>query len=430
MILDQISYLDCIVFLLFLIPQLLIHVGIWRTVIWLLPTLPSITIFILTSTQVLGIPYRFIRERYLTPPARRSPFVLQATVFQDIVIRCVRYAFSFMPACIGRVFFSRAVALPFLRFRMLRHGMLTSPLKWHEVHHAGLHGLWITSNQSEQPDVVVYYCHGGGFSMGSSYFYLEFLLAWVTLLKEAGYKNPALFTLEYTLVPDAVYPTQLQQTLAGYEHVLSVAKDPSRICIGGDSAGATLSLSFLLYITEHPELRGQLPGMAVMISPWVSLVSPLNRNTSSDYLNADSLERYGRQYCGSKVPVDDPLVSPGQCKDVQKWKAATPRHGWFFTFGAEEVLAPATRELVSLLKAASINVEAYEETAGIHAWPVASLYLGQTADERLGGLRIIVRAVRHRIPSAIQYPVSVSKTPKKVSVTCREGPVSKQLKTR
>ena len=81
--------------------------------------------------------------------------------------------------------------------------------------------------------------------MGSSYFYMEFLLAWVSLLEAAGFQNPALFALDYTLVPDAVYPRQLQETYFGYLHVLSIVKDPSRICVSGDSAGATLILSFL-----------------------------------------------------------------------------------------------------------------------------------------------------------------------------------------
>jgi hypothetical protein len=40
MILNQISYLDYIVFVIFLIPQLLIHVGLWQTVRWVLGALP------------------------------------------------------------------------------------------------------------------------------------------------------------------------------------------------------------------------------------------------------------------------------------------------------------------------------------------------------------------------------------------------------
>jgi acetyl esterase/lipase len=233
--------------------------------------------------------------------------------------------------------------------------------------------------------------------MGSGFFYMEFLLAWVALLKEAGYRNPALFALEYTLVPDAVYPTQLQETLAGYEYVLSIARDHTRICVSGDSAGATLMLSFLLYMTDHPELRHQRPGLAVMISPWVAIVSRNNRNTQSDYLNATTLELYGRQYIGPKVPSDDPLVSPGNCKDIKKWAAASPEKGWFFLYGSEEVLGPETRSLISLLKKAGTNVDQYEQPGGIHAWPVASLYLGETRDARLQGLRDIVQTIRSRI---------------------------------
>lgn len=262
--------------------------------------------------------------------------------------------------------------------------------------------------------MIVYYCHGmnshlsrpclnadsrpgGGFSMGSSYFYMEFLLAWVSLLKDVGFRNPALFALEYTLVPDAVYPTQLQEVLSGYEYVLSIARESSRICVGGDSAGATLILSLLLYMTDHPELRHQQPGLATMISPWVTIISRNNRNTASDYLNAHSLGLYGRQYIGPKVPPDDPLVSPGHCKDVKKWRDASPEKGWFFLFGSEEVLEPETRELISLLKSAGVPVTYNEERGGIHAWPVASLYLGETKEERLHGLQAIVKTTRDRI---------------------------------
>jgi hypothetical protein len=143
MILGQVSILDCIVFLVFLAPQLMIHVGIWRTVTWLLGALPTLGSwhsiiylnrpFMFTGVQVLLLPYQFARERYFTPYESRSPFVQRATVFQDVVIRCVRFAFASMPAFLGRVFFSKAVALPFLRFRMLRHGFVTSPIRWTEI---------------------------------------------------------------------------------------------------------------------------------------------------------------------------------------------------------------------------------------------------------------------------------------------------------
>ncbi|KAF1357260.1 alpha/beta-hydrolase [Lizonia empirigonia] len=391
MILNQISYLDCVAFLIFLAPQLLIQVGLLPLLKWLIPAIPFIIY------EALVIPYQFVRERYLLPFKQRSPFVRKATPFQDFVIRCVRYAFANMPAFIGRVFFSKGVSLPFLRFRMLRHGIVTSPIRWTEVKRPDFRGVLIRHDQQEQPDIIIYYAHGGGFSMGSSFFYLEFLLAWVTLLKTAGYRNPALFALEYTLVPDATYPTQLHETLAGYRYVFSLAQSSARVVVGGDSAGATLMLSFLLYLTEHAELKHQRPGLAVMISPWVSIVSQNNRNTTSDFLNDKSLELYGRQYIGKKTSASDPMVSPGHCKDAKKWAEASPEKGWYFLYGSEEVLAPETRELISLLKSTGKCVDEWEEQGGIHTWPVASLYLGETRDERLSGLQSIVGAIKDRI---------------------------------
>ncbi|KAI2474623.1 Alpha/beta-hydrolase [Pyrenophora tritici-repentis] len=391
MILSQISYLDCVAFLVFLAPQLLIQIGIIPLLTWLVPALPSIV------SKVLVIPYQFVRGRFLIPYEHRSPFVKKATPFQDLVIRFVRYAFANMPAFLGRVFFSKAVSLPFLRFRMLRHGIFTSPLRWTEVKRPNFKGVLVVYDQQEQPDIIVYYAHGGGFSMGSSYFYLEFLLAWVALLKSAGYRNPALFALEYTLVPDAMYPTQLHETVAGYEYVLSLAHSSTRVVVGGDSAGGTLMLSFLLYLSEHTKLRHQKPGLAIMISPWVTIVSRNNRNTESDYLNSASLEQYGRQYIGNKVSPGDPMVSPGHCKDTKKWAEASPEKGWYFLYGSEEVLGPETKDLINLLGKTGKDVDSWEEKGGIHAWPVASLYLGVTREDRLSGLKSIVGAIKERI---------------------------------
>lgn len=77
------------------------------------------------------LPIQFIYERWLLS-YDKPPFVRNASPFEDFVIRCVRYAFANIPPNIGRVFFSKEVALPFLRFRMLRHGYLRSPVHWRE----------------------------------------------------------------------------------------------------------------------------------------------------------------------------------------------------------------------------------------------------------------------------------------------------------
>lgn len=233
--------------------------------------------------------------------------------------------------------------------------------------------------------------------MGSNYFYIEFLMAWISLLKESGFKNPAVFALEYTLVPEETYPRQLEETKRGYDYVLSLIGDSSRICVAGDSAGATLMLSLLLSMSEKIEQTAQLPGLAVMISPWAVIVSAKNKDTPSDYLNADSLHLYGSQYIGSRASDYDPLVSPGMCKDTARWKKSSPSGGWFFIYGAEEVFAPETRELITVLKKADIEVAIQEEKGWIHAWPVVKLFLSNGQDERQSGLRSIVKLTKARM---------------------------------
>ena len=234
--------------------------------------------------------------------------------------------------------------------------------------------------------------------MGSSYFYLEFLLAYLTLLG-THYTNPSIFALDYTLVPEASYPTQLHQTIAGYRHALSlISNNSSRICLAGDSAGATLLLSLLLHIAQSPEYDSLRPGFATLISPWVSLVSPKNRNTRSDYLDASSLHLYGSQYAALQSNLSSPLVSPGACTDSKWWTRAAPSKGIFVIFGAEEVFGPEIREWVARLRRAGVAVGVKEEPGGIHAWVVARVFLEGTMEERVRGLRELVGAVTVAIP--------------------------------
>ena len=280
---------------------------------------------------------------------------------------------------------------------MLRHGYIQSPITWREINLKNTHGVWVMLDPSDQHDIVIYYCHGGGFSMGSCYFYLEFLIAWVSLLKEAGYRNPAIFALEYTLVPDAVYPAQLEQTMTGYDHVWKVVGNPSRICVGGDSAGATLILSLLLYMAKQPDAENREPGLAALISPWTTLFSAQNRDTASDFLDAKQLHKYGRQYAASDENLEDPLVSPGVCKDGTWWAKASPSKGYAILYGSEEVLGPELRNLIALWRKNGCSVSVREEPGAVHAWPVASMFLCDTPAERQKGLRDLVKMIKQAI---------------------------------
>jgi acetyl esterase/lipase len=235
---------------------------------------------------------------------------------------------------------------------------------------------------------------GGGFSMGSAYFYLEFLMAWLQTLKDSGFRNPAIFALEYTLVPDQIYPTQMGQTMLGYKFLLSIVES-SRICVSGDSAGGTLILSLLLHLGMDGAEKAR-PGFALLVSPWTTLVSSKNRDTRSDYLNADSLHLYGRQYSGH-ASLDDALVSPGVCADLAWWFRASPTRGFGCVYGSEEVFGPEIKDWTRIVREARCECKILEEPAGLHAWPVVALFLGEKRPERLKGLIEMTRLVRQRM---------------------------------
>lgn len=88
---------------------------------------------------VYQLPVSFVYEHLFQCREEQTPFVRRASGFEDFVVRCVRFAFAHIPPRVGRVFFSRPVALPFLRFRMLRHGYLRWPIHWKQATDVGSH---------------------------------------------------------------------------------------------------------------------------------------------------------------------------------------------------------------------------------------------------------------------------------------------------
>ncbi|KHO00688.1 Alpha/beta hydrolase fold-3 [Metarhizium album ARSEF 1941] len=414
MILRPVSLLDCAVAAIIITPQIFYTAGPLGGLAVVIRILPFLCEFsprvsraarnLTTSKIVFRLPFYFL-ARYVKPRDAQPWFIAESSLFEDMMIRIVRYGFTNLPVKTVRVLFTKHFAYPFLRWRMFRSGHFKFPAhlqeNFIEQGNTSVTGLWIKHDPGRGPDVVVYYIHGGGFALGSCYFYLEFLLAMHHLLLKAGFENPAIFALEYSLAPEKTHPTQVNQAVLGYRHILEEVGDASKVCIAGDSAGGTLTLSLLLQLGKNSrgfQSNGSttlaVPKLAVLISPWITLVSNTHYPSELDYLERDTLWKYGRAYGGSGV--HDYIASPGLCQDGDLWTAVSPQRGYFIVYGEEETLAPDAEAFVRHQRRNNIEIDAMEFKGGIHAWPVASLMLSGTRDRRLQGLESIVRHVRKK----------------------------------
>lgn len=93
----------------------------------------------LTLFVVVKLPLGVVRDRFFLRIVYRNGTSAGQPVswFEDVVIRCIRYGFEYIPPKLARVFFSKQIALPLIKFRILRHGYVRSPVHWVEVNKVG-----------------------------------------------------------------------------------------------------------------------------------------------------------------------------------------------------------------------------------------------------------------------------------------------------
>jgi len=118
-----------------------------------------------------------------------------------------------------------------------------------------------TPSGSTGPLPTVVWIHGGAWISGSK----ENVDPYARIIASHGYTAVA---LNYTVSPEATYPTALNQLndALGYlvEHAEELRIDPDRIVIAGDSAGANLTSQLATIVTspDYAALVGVTPSLA------------------------------------------------------------------------------------------------------------------------------------------------------------------------
>lgn len=166
----------------------------------------------------------------------------------------------------------------------------------------GLNAEWIIPQESHQ-DKVLLYIHGGGFISGSC------LTHRMHVAKFAVGCQLKSLVFDYRLAPEHPFPAALEDCILAYKWLLNQGYEPDNIIVGGESAGATLTLSLLLALKEN---KINLPKAAFSISPVTDLscaAKSFEYNARNDVAPMGSWTTWTNMYIDGD-DIKNPLLSP------------------------------------------------------------------------------------------------------------------------
>ena len=162
--------------------------------------------------------------------------------------------------------------------------------------------------RTDRPLPVLVYFHGGGWVWGS----VDTHDPAARALATAG--EVATVSVDYALSPEARFPQALEECAAVVRHVAREGAawgiDPSRILLGGDSAGGNLALATALLLRETggPKLAGVVVGYPVCDS---RLDTPSYQAFGTGYgLTREKMAFYWSVYVPHDADRAHPLAAP------------------------------------------------------------------------------------------------------------------------
>jgi len=213
---------------------------------------------------------------------------------------------------------------------------------------SGCQAHWIGDRNAEK---VILYLHGGGYVLAASEGHLQMLLDIKNELT-----NTAILVPAYYLAPEHIYPTQLRQATEALRYLVETeGRDPSKITVGGDSAGGNLTISLLSHLAHpHEQIPAlTLPGTgklhaAFLISPWCSFnthTPAYVTNAEKDMFDARALSRWSSAFLGSNSPFAGDFYSEPVLAPASWWeKTAEVVDEVLIWGGANEILIDGIEE--------------------------------------------------------------------------------------
>jgi acetyl esterase/lipase len=221
----------------------------------------------------------------------------------------------------------------------------------------GLPGEWSIVPGSDLSRVLMFF-HGGGYCSGS-------IVSHRRLVTEAGRAaGVRTLAIAYRLAPEHPFPAAYDDVLTAWRFLRDQNIPAAHIAIGGDSAGAGLTLALIGRLRDAQE---KLPGCAWLISPWTDLTMSgpalSSRDAVDPLIHKEYLIELADSYLPAGVDRKDPRVSPLYA-DLKGFPPVIIQVG-----SAETLLDDATR-FAALAGAADVRVTLEIWPQMIHAWPL------------------------------------------------------------
>jgi acetyl esterase/lipase len=226
---------------------------------------------------------------------------------------------------------------------------------------------------------AILYIHGGGFYGGSP----ETHRAVAGALAKAA--SADVFLIDYRLMPDYIYPTQIDDALTVFRWLLQSGYRSENVVIIGDAAGGNIALEATL---RQMRAKRPLPAGVVAMSPVTDLAETGNSikdNADSDPLvGKPLLETISKAYLGGMSPTD-PDASPLYA-DLKGFPPL------LLQVGSRETLLDDTLRLAAKARDAGVDVTSEVWPGMIHQWQLFPFWLD---DARRSNQRIAEFAMKH-----------------------------------
>ncbi|QSZ35961.1 hypothetical protein DSL72_007083 [Monilinia vaccinii-corymbosi] len=220
---------------------------------------------------------------------------------------------------------------------------------------------------------IMMYFVGGGMVQGRP---LSSPLPWRVMAKT----GVPVFSVNFRkcVTSQTAFPGALQDAISAFSFLLEAGYRAQNISVMGDSGGAGIAITLLLYLNKH---QLPMPENAILISPFVDLVSKFDgqgeggeeeaRLIKLDFMNNEMLGMVGYQYCENRPELRATLLSPsrgnlpegytyeGLCRSMLVW-------------GDAEAFGPGVQKFAKHLRNAGVKVETVIGKDEVHDYPMFS----------------------------------------------------------